>query len=69
MMLLCPPRASPSGERVRGGADALARERADARASEALRRAFAAPPDDVPGFLSDEEVAPRLTLELREFVF
>jgi hypothetical protein len=41
---------------LRAGADAIGRARADARASEALRRAFAAPPVDVPGFLSDEEV-------------
>jgi hypothetical protein len=43
-------------ELLRAGADAVARRRADERAAEALRRAFAAPPVVVAGFLSDEEV-------------
>jgi hypothetical protein len=41
---------------LREGAAARARRRADERASEALRRAFEAPPVDVPGFMTDEEV-------------
>ncbi len=42
-------------ELLRAGADAIGRARADERAREALRRAWEAPPVDVPGFLSDEE--------------
>jgi hypothetical protein len=41
---------------LRAGADAIGRARADERAREALRRAFEAPPVDVPGFMTDEEV-------------
>ena len=40
---------------LRAGAGAISRARADDEAREALRRAWEAPPVDVPGFLSDEE--------------
>jgi len=43
-------------ELLREGAQAIVRRRADERASEALRLAFEAPPVDVPGFMTDEEV-------------
>jgi hypothetical protein len=43
-------------ELLRAGADAIGRERANRRAAEALRRAFEAPPVDVPGFASAEEI-------------
>jgi hypothetical protein len=46
---------STRGELLRAGAESVARRRADKRASEALRRAFEAPPVDVPGFMTDEE--------------
>jgi hypothetical protein len=43
-------------ELLRAGAEAIARHRANERAAEALRGAFEAPPVDVPGFPSDEDV-------------
>jgi hypothetical protein len=43
-------------ELLRAGADATERERANRRAAEALRRAFEAPPVEVPGFPSGEDV-------------
>jgi hypothetical protein len=43
-------------ELLRAGATAIGRDRANERAREALRRAFEAPPVDVPGFMTDEEV-------------
>jgi hypothetical protein len=41
---------------LRAGAEAIGRDRANERAREELRRAFEAPPIDVPGFASDEEI-------------
>lgn len=41
---------------LRAGAEAIGRHRADERAREALRRALEAPPVDVPGFMTDDEV-------------
>jgi hypothetical protein len=43
-------------ELLRAGAAAMTRGRADERAAEALRRAFAVEPVEVPGFPSDAEI-------------
>jgi hypothetical protein len=41
---------------LRAGADSIGRARADDKAREALRRAWEAPPTDVPGFPRDDDV-------------